>query len=62
MRIFEVKLYQMKTMHQHNVSIHANFHQNRLINEYAKKIRPKINADFIYVRCRRIDVLDKIFK
>ena len=27
----------------HNVSIHRNFHQNRLINDYAKKKKSKIS-------------------
>ena len=39
---FEVILYFMKKLRLHNVSIHRNLYQNRLINEYAKKKKAKI--------------------
>ena len=35
-------LYQIKNLCLHNVSIYINFHQNKLINEYAKENLAKI--------------------
>ena len=47
-------------MRLHNVSIHRNSHQNRSINECARKIKAKIRSlRVFFVRCRRTYVLNK---
>ena len=47
---FEIILHFIKKFYFHNVSIHLNFYQNRLINE--------CNSLNINVKCRRTYVLD----
>ena len=39
---FEVIVYEIQNLHLYIVSFHLNFHQNRFINECARKEKAKI--------------------
>ena len=57
----KVTIHLMKNLRLHNVSIHRNFYQNRLIYKCVKKSLAKIpGSQSFFVRCRRTVILTNI--